>query len=290
MAHDLSQDTSTLARLQENLSVAEERLLLVQEQRTLCASMLAHHICQDEGSLTELFDRFLHTVKDANEVTKACFCQAYIQRHQKEKSISPEVLLGMNETPSAGSHGKIALVRNRYNERAYECFENLVIGAKPYYASDFAEACDSVYNGQCSYCILPLENSANGRLFGFYSLMDRYDLKICSIAEMDGSNASETVRYALVGRSLPRGIAKASAYALEFSLTRADGGQMSDLLSAASILGATLERVDFLPLEYDHSFYRAFFTMRLSAANASAFALYLTLCHQNHTPLGFYTI
>ena len=85
MAHNLSQDTSTLARLQENLSVAEERLLLVQEQRTLCASMLAHHICQDERSLTELFDRFLHTVKDANEVTKACFCQAYIQRHQKEK-------------------------------------------------------------------------------------------------------------------------------------------------------------------------------------------------------------
>lgn len=279
-----------LAKLQKNLSAACERFSLIEEQRRLCATMLAEQICDEEGTPVELFSRFCDVAEDPQEIIKALFCQTYTFKNQKDRTLRPEVLFSLNEIPPAGSHGKIAFVRNRHNERAYKHFSEIVIGAKPSYVLDFSEACDLVYNGEVSYCILPIESSTSGRLSSFYAMMDRYELKICAMFELENEDTAESVRYALAGRSLPRPIAKSQSCAIEFSLTREDGTNLAELLSATALLGATPLRVDFLPLEYDNSFYRIFLTLRTSAKNASALGLYLSLCHPNHTPIGFYTI
>lgn len=274
--------------LSANFRTATERLSLVKEQRSLCAKMLAEQICSRDGSSDSLFAEFLLHAEGADEVSRAVFCRTYAKSRAKEESLRPERLFGVGETPPAGAHGKIAFVRNRYNERAYERFSGVIKNAKPLYVSDFTESCDAVFNGQCSHCILPIENDTNGRLFGFYGMMDRYELKICAITELDGDDSAERVRYALVGRSLPRPIARTQSGILEFSLTREDGSHLSSLFAATEALGASVQKVDFLPLEYDHSFYRVYVSLRLSVADASALGTYLSLCHPNYTPIGFY--
>ena len=279
-----------LARLKGNLETAAKRLDTVEEQRKLCASMLAEEICAREGSMSKLFSLFCKTADTPSELDKAMFCRAYFSHHAKESALRPEELFGLNETPTAGSHGKVAFVRNRYNERAYEQFSNLLIGARAYHVAEFSEACDLVYNGQCSYCILPIESGTGGRLESFYAMMDRYDLKICATTEIDGEDATDSVRYALAGRSLPRAMSKKQLCTLEFSLTREDGSHLTTLLCAAERLGARLQRMDFIPLEYDRSFYRAFITLRIPAEDAPTLGLYLSLCYPNYTPIGFYTI
>ena len=279
-----------LAKLQDNLAIATERLSLAEEQRQLCATMLAEQICEEEGSAITLFSRFCEAVNAPTEITKALFCRAFVSKNQKDRSLRPEELFSLNETPPAGSHGRIAFVRNRYNERAYEHFSQIVIGAKPSFVSDFSEGCDLVYNGGVSYCILPVESSKSGRLSSFYAMMDRYELKICATFELDHEDAAESVRYALAGRCLPRPITGSQNCSLELSLTREDATHLTELLSAFSVLGAMPLRVDFLPLEYDHSFYRVFLTLRISAKDAPRLGLYLSLCHPNYTPIGFYSV
>jgi len=279
-----------LAKLQSNLAIATERLSLAEEQKRLCATMLAEQICEEEGNAATLFSRFCDAQAEPTEITHALFCRAFVGKNQRDRSLRIEELFSLNETPPAGAHGKIAFVRNRYNERAYEHFSELVIGAKSTYVSDFSEGCELVYNGRVRYCILPVESSTSGRLSSFYAMMDRYELKICAILELDNEDTAESVCYALAGRCLPRPIAKSQDCALEFSLTRENASQLAELLSASAVLGATPKRVDFLPLEYDHSFYRVFLTLRVSAKDASALGLYLSLCHPNYTPIGFYTV
>ena len=274
--------------LQVNLQTASERLCIASEQHTLCALMLAEEICRHEGSLEALFEEFSAQASSSDEMAKAMFCRAYTKRREKAPPLRPEQLFGLGDLPPAGAHGKIALVRNRYNERAYECFSNVIKNAKPLYVSDFSDACELVFNGQCSHCILPVENNTSGRLFGFYSMMDRYELKICAIAEVDGDDATQSVRYALVGRSLPRTLSKTQDCVLEFSLTREDNTHLSALLLALEALGASVHKIDFLPLEYDHSFHRIYFTLHVSATDASALGTYLSLCYPNYTPIGFY--
>ena len=277
------------SRLQGNVETTRERLDIVTEQHLLSLTMLAEQICTDDGLPETLFADFLLAVKVHDEIAKAIFCRTYARLHAKDVSLSPEALFGLHEPPHAGAHGKIAFVRNRYNERAYEHFSELVVSAKPLYVSDFGEACEGVYNGQASFCILPIENSTSGRLFSFFAMMDRYELKICATAEIESDDGAENVRYALVGRSAPRPFGRA-ACALECSLTREDGKSMPELLRAASLLGARVRKIDFLPLEYDYSFYRAFFTFELSSDDAAALGLYLSLSYPNYTPIGFYKI
>ena len=284
------EQSNVLKKLQENLETASSRLLIVEEQHKLCTTMLAEKICEDDGTASVLFSRFCTAINEPKEAEKALFCRAFVTCHEKDRTLRPEELFSLNDVPPAGSHGKIAFVRNRYAERAYEHFSNAVIGAKPILVSEFSEACDLVYNSRCSYCILPIESSTGGRLTSFYAMMDRYDLKICAIFELENNDTTESVRYALAGRLLPRPISKSKACMLEFSLTREDASQLSELLSATALLGATPTRVDFLPLEYDHSFYRVFLTLRVSAKDAPALGLYLALSHPNYTPIGFYTI
>ena len=276
--------------LASNLQRATERLSIVSEQRTLCAGMLAEQICRCEDSLDTLFAEFLKSAVSPDEVSRAIFCRTYAQSRAKEEALRPEQLFGMAELPPAGSHSKIAFVRNRYNERAYDLFAGTIKNAKPIYVSDFSEACEAVFNGQCSHCILPVENGTGGRLFSFYAMMDRYELKICASTEVDEDNSPESVRYALVGRSLPRPLTRAQRYMLEFSLTREDGSHLSALLSAIEALGASVHKIDFLPLEYDHSFYRVYFSVQLSVTDASALGTYLSLCYPNYTPIGFYAV
>ena len=238
----------------------------------------------------EAFRRFLALVPFADAAARVRFCMALCRQRQKDPSLSTAVLFGLNEQPSAGAHGKISYVKNRYNERAFARFSEIVPNAKPEYASDFSEACESVYDGRCRFCILPIENDMDGRLFRFYAMADRYELKLCAVTELENEDGSGSVRYALAGRSAVRSVPRDRLCVAEFSLSREDGSRLSELLMAATVLGATPHTWNFLPLEYDDGLYRQYISFRLRHENATALALYLSLDYPNYSPIGFYPL
>ncbi len=284
--------SNPLTTLCDNLSLLQERRLLSERQNELAFSMLTEELlAQYPKELPEeLYRRFLSLAPFADAVARVRFCMALCRLRPKDTSLSVEELFGINEQPSAGSHGKIAYVKNRYNEQAFSHFADLVPNAKPEYATDFTEACESVYDGRCRYCVLPVENDVDGRLFRFYAMIDRYELKLCAVTELENEDSSGSVRYALAGKSSVRSIPRDRICVLEFSLTREDGSRLSELLSAAKALDATPHTWDFLPLEYDHGLYRQYVSFRIRRENANAMALYLSLDYPNYAPIGFYPL
>ena len=192
---------------------------------------------------------------------------------------------------AAGSHGKVSLVRNSYNELAFSRMSVVITRPKEMFVPSFISACEDVYDSHSEFCILPIENSQSGRLFNFYSMLDRYELKICSVCELEGDGASEgSVKYALVGRSLPDRIPKNSRWSFEFSLISENGRTLFDILQVAEIFGATLMRIDSLPVEYDGGLQKYYFTFGLPEANVSAFNLFLTEEYARYTAVGSYPV
>jgi hypothetical protein len=196
----------------------------------------------------------------------------------------------MGEDIAAGSHGKVALVRNRYNELAFSCFSKVITRPKEVYSQSFGAACEDVYDSRSEFCILPIENSRNGRLFGFYSMLDRYELRICAVCEPESEEGSleGSVKYALVGRAIPDRVPKNSRWCFEFSIISDSGSTLSDISAVAPIFGARLIKIDSLPVEYDSGLQKYYFTFGLPEASISAFDLFLTEEYARYTTVGLY--
>lgn len=278
--------------LRDNLATVSERLSLSREQHALCLDMLLDGLCAQypEAPIDALYHRFLSLLPEADGASSAQFFRSLSQKRPALLALSADEMFGMNEQPMAGSHGKIAYVRNRYNERAFEQFSNMLPNAKATLVSSFLEACESVYDGTSSYCILPIENGLDGHLFRFYDIADRYELKLCAVINLEGEDENDSIRYALAGRCALRSIPKGKSCILEFSLTREDCSHLSDLLSAASVLEAVPQKLNFMPTEFDRRFYRQYFSFCVSYENAVAFGYYLSLTYPNYTPIGFYPL
>ena len=96
--------------------------------------------------------------------------------------------------------GVICYVKNHNSDNAYLSFANEIDAPRAIYADDFTQACENVYYGRSTYCILPVWSSSDGRLGSFRNLQIKYALKtVCVTAVGDGEN--ETL-FALMKREL----------------------------------------------------------------------------------------
>lgn len=105
-----------------------------------------------------------------------------------------------DEVPD-GENEVISYLKSSYADRAYDRFSQELKDPKVLYGDDFAEVCENVYYGRCTYCILPIENTVDGRLAGFRGLIIKYGLKIASICRVKLGEEGETV-FALLKKSL----------------------------------------------------------------------------------------
>ena len=125
-------------------------------------------------------------------------------------------------------------------------------------------------------------------MVGFYSMMDRYDLRICACCRLDTEEQSDSVRYALVGKARPDRLPRQSDYYLEFSVTAQTGQFPEDMLRAVAVLDATLLGLDSLPVPYSDGLQRYSFTLRVTEQSAYALDLYLSAEHTGYAPIGLY--
>ena len=125
----------------------------------------------------------------------------------------------------------------------------------------------------------------------FYSLLDRYELKICEIIDIDNDSAPSTLRYARVSRASSepkKRTPKTQNYIFEFSIVSEDTDFFSPLFEAAATIEAKLNCIDSLPIEYASNVQKFFLSFSIPQQNALAFRLFVSLKHPSYTPIGLY--
>ena len=126
-------------------------------------------------------------------------------------------------------------------------------------------------------------------------MLDRYDLKIVSVCELENEERGKSVRYALAGKGLDRKsfatiTKKRPLCSFEFSIISPDALFVSEIISAASASGALPTMTDSLPVEYDDKLRRFFFTLDIHPSSLYPLSLYLALEHSSYTFIGFYSV
>ena len=141
--------------------------------------------------------------------------------------------------------------------------------------------------------MLPLEDSTSGKMFGFYSLLDRYEFKITYVCTVKREDASNTIRYALASRYLNLGIfekhKRHTQKIFEFSMTHTQPSQLLDVYRAASLSLASEHRTSSISLPYGDNMVRFYHSFVINKETRFVpFLLLLALEYPNYSPIGIY--
>lgn len=190
-----------------------------------------------------------------------------------------------------GNH--VIYLRNSYADEAFMRFSAIVPDLRADYASGFAAVCENVYYSQPPLCILPLENSTDGALSGFRSLITRYGLKILSSCDVQtGEDKQERTRFALLSRSMARVPGQRTDSAerfFRFTLIPSESVSLQAVLAAAQLCGMTLYKVDSVPLTHTEEDAFSFDITLHAGGDLPAFAVYLMMEHASFEVTGLYS-
>ena len=245
---------------------------------------------QSEHRLLPQNENVLRLSRGSDQTRKTVFlCRELCRILSAEKPILTADFWGETEkiTPSASC--RIIYQKNSYTNDAFLQFSEYLAGARAAYAHSFPAACESLYNGESEYCILPVENSVEGQLNGFFRLIERYELNIALSCEVHGSAANRSTRFALLRRNpVPVMHADGKDIFFEIGLPMEQTPDTADLLLAARLCGLTLYRIDSIPQATSESRFLTHFVFYAKGAELHAFLLYLAMEAPHYTYLGLY--
>lgn len=278
--------------LSNNIQVFSERAVGAERQRRICVRQLLERVYAQTPSPSPdaFWEQFQHALPQSNGHDRALACLYLSERFHETAASSFGLWSDPSEHHAPGAHGKIGLVRNRLNEAAFHLFSEVTVSAKASYLPSFSEACEDVFDNRCEFGILPIANTSDGKLFGFYSMLDRYELRICAVCHLETEHLESTVRYALVGKHLPTRIPKHAEWNFEGVLVTEIGRFPKEIFDVSSEFGAELIQIDSIPLLYDDGLQKIYFTFRISPQNAPAFHLYLSREYARYSLIGCYPL
>ena len=207
-------------------------------------------------------------------------------------------LFGRTQAVDAEASGRVAYQRNIFADEAYLHFSPHIQEPKAAYFGSFAGVCEQVYNGLCEYCILPLENSQDGKLLRFYGLIQKYELKIVLTCDVTASDQRHVTTFGLCKRSLqipsqaPHSGHRSACFEFIFWQDSDDYPGLCDVLSAAQACSLRLIRTDCLPRSDDEIMVGASYPFNISLdienGDLRTFLLFLALDAPFCLPLGIY--
>ena len=204
---------------------------------------------------------------------------------------SPSLFLNENSSPdffTPNSQSTISYVKNNHSDSAFRKFSSLFEKAKVAYKTSFEDVCEDVYNYTSDYCILPIENSTGGKLFSFYSLIDKYDLKIFAICDIEEGNSDKRTRYALISKkSLIYQQSKKNVF-VEFSMIEDKNYSLKNILEAANLCGLELYRLDTVSSPYDDIAFKFYHVFKSKNQSVLPFLMYLNYKYPRHEDIGYY--
>jgi hypothetical protein len=228
---------------------------------------------------------------------------ALVDHSQQHLTDIATQLLGHTEPIEPTAHGRIVYQHNIYADEAFLHFSRVLPIAKACYSDSFTGMCEQLASGECEYCILPLENTQDGKLVRFYSLIERYELKIvlqCTVTAADNRH-STVFGLCRRGSALPALLVRDRSCLFEFLFWQENEHlSLSGLLHAAECASLSLVRVDCLPRSDDEILMGAGYPFDVCfevspAKDASvpgqdllAFLMYLSIHAPSFLPLGIY--
>lgn len=292
-------DEEIILDLCDDLRLLKARSGISREERDICLSLLiSEHIraASKKGlDATEIYGSFSRLAPDSEGRERLLLCRELLKSGELVPKELSDSLLSISEETAAGSHGKVAYVRNQYNDRAFEDFSRLIQNPKPILTSSFSDTCEEVLESRCEFGIIPLENTSDGKLFSFYSMLDRYELKIAAVCLVESEDSNRNIRYGLVTKGFSEKqisllLRKARTCRFEFSVVSEDASFTSQLFSALGECQATPLQIDSLSVQYDDNLRRFFFTVEIPPVHLRELSLYLSSEFSSYTFIGFYQV
>ncbi len=185
---------------------------------------------------------------------------------------------------------RISYLHNSYADTAYTIFAELLGDATVTYSPDFVGVCEDVYYGRAGCCILPVENSTDGRLSSFRALIRKYDLKIVSVCTVETGDDAFT-RFALLKKhmvklKLPKSTRAAMRF--EFDVTTERISELEAIFTAARANGIELTRIDSLPAAFSEVGPTYALSFDSTNGTLDGFLFYLFMEYPRFTPIGIY--
>ena len=183
---------------------------------------------------------------------------------------------------SSAAYNRIAYQKNGYTETAFARFSGLLREPRAAYPRSFRSVCEEVADGISEFCILPLENSAEGRLVAFTSLIDAFSLRIAATCDV-GIRDGRVTRFALLRKSLS--VLRPNEQVPRQLEIRCETGAehaAQGLLGGARICGLPLLRGESIGNSI-----RAVFLVS-GRGDLPAFLLFLSMAYPRFEIIGFY--
>ncbi|MBQ8408716.1 MAG: hypothetical protein IJY39_07610 [Clostridia bacterium] len=298
-----------------NLSELEESLEILIEKRLAHLSELAAAILLDGGDPDIIKSIILsirsegkadsgNVIDENKHVADAVFSkvslierltvfkETFYKLSADKKNVSKYFQNEQETAVSEEASERIAYLKNSYNDAAYMQFASLFNSPRAAYYGSVADVCESVYNGSCEYCILPVETSADGKLLSFYELILKYGFKITAVYDLQSEGGY--TRYALLGKKFafhnPGLRSKARNRYFEFVVTENENTSLEELLCAASFCSLKLRRIDTLNVHKEKSFGNAYIcpVFRADGSDLQTFFAYLVIDCPEFIPIGLY--
>ncbi len=233
------------------------------------------------------------------------FISALANRPDVQLSALADRMLGTSEPVEEEARGKIAYQHSIYADEAFLLFSRALPLARASYTDSFAGVCEQVFDGRCEYCILPLENTQDGKLVRFYGLIEKYELKIALTCKITTSDNRHSTVFGLCRRGLawPQPSVRDRGVCFEFIFWQeSEHMTLARLLNAAESCALSLVRADCLPRSDEEILVGAGYpfdvcleiTPRTADESVSrehdflAFLLYLSIHSPTYLPLGIY--
>lgn len=181
--------------------------------------------------------------------------------------------------------GQVAVPETNAFKRALSALLPPDSGFTPAYVGSFADACEAVAGGDCTYCILPLENSRDGFLSMTLRMIGENGLFITRVCEMTDESGTVT-HFALLCRE---GDARPDSVRPQIALrvAQTDAETLPLALSAMALLGVTPLRTVSLPLSYTDG-YAQYGIFGGTPESLFAWLYLLSATRQRYTLLGVY--
>lgn len=293
----------------KNLIALDQRQSTLFKTRAALISELAYSVCDGgNGTIDEIRRNYFAVLSQDQEPSSGSdqyfdgisiyerigICRE-ISRLSK-KSLFAESVLGQNEPCPSSAKGRISYVKNNFTDSAYLAFSKSLKVSRCSYSDSFETICEDVFNGESEFCILPIETSADGRLFSFYSLIDRYELKISRICTVNHPGSSKFTRFALLCRTLD-GFERArytsndsTVLELRIAQSHIEASPLHNVFKAADACNMPLLRVDSRPLPYNDALLSYYAVFDISNAELPTFFTYIALEIPQCYALGIYPI
>ena len=279
--------------LRDNIAKLLSRQDGTKKQLDIMSRILVDTVAKSMPNATfeELCDTILSSLNDEDDIHVKVFTVGRLAEiSDRPSSLSDRDLFGDGDDALAGTHGKIAYVKNTFNDKAFGHFSKSIKNPKSVFVQSFTDACEEVFNNYAEYCILPISNTEDGRLFRFYSMLERYDLKIVKSFVTEKDDLSGNICFCLAGRHADLSLSKSKGLVFEFSLVRSSGDLLTKVGEIISLFGADILSVDTASVRYDDNASRYYFSVSAPISKLRAIALYLTLEYPDYTPIGIFGI